>query len=208
MLRVLLLGAVLGLAACGADRTWAPDADVARARHVSGPPPSITLYTGINDRSGAGVHSALLINGSERVLFDPAGTWQHPTVPVRNDVHFGMTDRMVNFYLDYHARDSAKEHFHVIEQTLVVPPAVAEAILRRAMDYGAVPKAQCAASISDILRGVPGFEGLPSTWFPKKLGAAFGELPGVTRRIVTEENDNPGAGHGVVLVDDDGNRVN
>lgn len=209
MLRAFMaLCAVALLSACGADKTYDPDAEVARARYVAGPPTSITLFTGINDRNGGGVHSALLINGSQRVLFDPAGTWEHPAVPVQNDVHFGMTDRMVNFYLDYHARDSDKEKFHVIEHTLIVSPQVAELILQRALAYGAVPKAGCANSISTILRGVPGFESVPSTWFPKKLGEGFGKLPGVTTRIVTEENDNPGEGHGVILVDDDGNRVN
>lgn len=208
MFRVVsALVAALFLAACGADKTWDSDARVDAARFVAGPPPAITLFTVINDRNGTGAHSGLMINGSQRVLFDPAGTWQHPMVPVRNDVHFGITDRMVNFYLDYHARDSKTETSHVIEHTVLVSPEVAELVMRRAMDYGAVPKAQCANSISTILRGVPGFEGLPATWFPKKLGQAFGKLPGVTERIVTEENDNPGEGHGVLLVDKNGQPV-
>ena len=209
MLRVVAaLCAVAFLSACGAEAVWDSDERVAASRYVSGPPPSITLYTVINDRNNSGAHSGLLINGSQRVLFDPAGTWEHPHAPERNDVHFGMTDRIVNFYLDYHARDSETEKFHVIEDTLVVSPEVAELIMRRAMEYGAVPKAGCANSISTILRDIPGFENMPATFFPKKLGAAFGELPGVQRRIVTEVNDNPGVGHGVIMVDKKGNRIN
>ena len=209
MLRIVLaLVGALFLVACGAEPKWAPDDRVAAARYVAGPPTSITLYTVINDRNNSGAHSGLLINGSQRVLFDPAGTWQHPAIPERNDVQFGMTDRMVNFYLDAHARDTDKEKFHVIEQTLLVSPQVAEMILNRALNYGAVPKAGCANSISTILRGVPGFEAVPATWFPKRLGEGFGKLPGVQTRIVTEENDNPGEGHGVILVDDDGKQVN
>jgi len=53
---------------------------------------------------------------------------------------------------------------------------------------------------------VPGFESLPSTWFPVKLGDAFGQLPGVTTRIVTEENDGSEQ-HNVIFVDKDGNRI-
>lgn len=208
MYRLLAALAVfLTLSAC-AEPVWAPDDQISRAAYVAGPPTAITLLTTINDRTGSGSHSALLINGSQRVLFDPAGTWHHDAAPERNDVHFGMTDRMVNFYLDYHARDSETEKFHVIERKLLVSPAVAEAILQKALDNGAVPKAHCASSIAGILRSVPGFEGLNSTFFPKKLDASFAELPGVTTRIVTEENDNPGAGHGVVLIDKKGVRVN
>lgn len=198
---------VLGLSAC-AESIRASDEEVARATYVAGPPTEITLFTTINDRNGTGAHSALLINGSQRVLFDPAGTWSHPGSPERDDVHFGMSDRLVNFYLDYHARDGNGEKFHVIEQKLLVSPQVAEMILQRALSNGAVPKAQCANSISSMLRDVPGFETLPSTWFPKKLAAGFGELPGVKERIVTEENDNPGVGHGVILVDKNGQRIN
>lgn len=204
----LALCSLVFLAACGGDGIYASSADVQRARFVAGPPTYLTLYTGINDRSGAGVHSALLVNASERVLFDPAGTWTSPDAPERGDVHFGMTDRMVNFYLDYHARDSATEQFHVIEHTIAVSPEVAQKVMARVLAYGSVPKAHCALSISSVLRGVDGFESLPSTWFPKKLGKAFGELPGVSTRIVTEENDNPGNGHGYVLVDARGRRVN
>jgi hypothetical protein len=187
--------AILFLAACGAaEPKWAPDADVARARYVHNGPPSITLYTVLATRDGSGAHAGLLINGSQRVMFDPAGTWHHPRLPERNDVHFGMTPLMVDFYVDYHARET----FDVVEQTIIVSPEVAELALRRAMEYGAVPKAQCTIATSTILRGVPGFEGLPSTWYPKKLMTAFGQLPGVTSRRLTDDDTNDN--HGVLLV--------
>lgn len=196
------------LAACGGDRIYASSAEVASARFVAGPPTYLTLYTGINDRNGAGAHSALLVNASERVLFDPAGTWSAPGAPERGDVHFGMTDRMVNFYLDYQARDSETEKYHVIEHTIPVSPEVAQEVYRRVLAYGSVPKAHCALAVSTVLRDVEGFESLPSTWFPKRLGKAFGDLPGVSTRIVTEENDNPDDSHGFILVDARGHRVN
>lgn len=203
MLRTLLaLAGAVFLSACGADHTWAPQEQVDAARYVAGPPTSITLLTTINTANGTGAHSALLVNASERVLFDPAGTWTHPTVPVRNDVHYGMTDRMVQFYLDYHTRD----HFDVIERTLVVPPDVAERVFRKVQDNGAVPKAMCADSISTILREVPGLEGIRTTWFPIRLGKEFGALPGVKERYLRDA-DVPNT-HGVILVDKNGNRVN
>ncbi|MDZ4134002.1 MAG: hypothetical protein U1D06_00195, partial [Paracoccaceae bacterium] len=73
------LALVLTLSACGtAEPIWATDEAVARARYVSTEPPSITLYTVQATRDGSGAHAALLINGSQRVIFDPAGTWHHP----------------------------------------------------------------------------------------------------------------------------------
>ena len=195
MLRaVLALLALLGLAACGAEPKWAPEEQVQAARYVHDGPPAITLYTVINNRSGSGGHSGLLINASERIMFDPAGTWQHPRIPERNDVHFGITPRIVNFYIDYHARET----YRVVEQTVVVSPGVAELVAQRAKAYGAVPKAMCASSISAILRDVPGFEGIGSTMFPNRLMDDFAKIPGVTGRTIYDEDADKN--HGVLLI--------
>jgi predicted small lipoprotein YifL len=189
------LAMVLALAACGAaEPKWAPEDQVQAARYVHDGPPTVTLFTVLSTRSGNGAHAGLMVNADERVMFDPAGTWQHPRLPERNDVHFGMTPKMVNFYIDYHARET----YDVVEQTIVVSPAVAALVKRRVQDYGAVPKAQCTVSTSKILRGVPGFEGLPQTWYPKVLMEAFGQLPGVTTRKITD--DDADDNHGVLLV--------
>ncbi len=195
MIRTFLaLAVALVLAGCGAEPKWATEESVQAARFVSSEPPSLTLYTVINVRSGAGAHTGLLINGSERVMFDPAGTWQHPRLPERNDLHYGMSDRMVLFYIDYHARET----FYVIEQKLPVSAGTAELVMQRAKAYGAVPKAMCTQSVSSILRGVPGFESLPQTYYPKILSEAFATLPGVTSRKITDDDaDN---NHGVLLV--------
>jgi hypothetical protein len=195
MRRLLLcLAGLFMLAACTAQPVWAPDDLVARARYVSDSPPSITLFTVLNNSSNAGEHSALMINGSQRVMFDPAGTWRHPQLPERNDVHFGMSQKMVDFYIDYHAR----ENFRVIEQTILVSPEVAEIALQRALAYGPVPKAQCTRATSSVLRGTPGFEDMPSTLGPKKLMRAFAGLPGVTEREIRDTDANQN--HGVLLV--------
>ena len=55
-----------------------------------------------------------------------------------------------------------------------------------------------ANSVSNILRGVPGFESIPATYFPNKLHDAFAQLPGVTEREIRDEDaDN---NHGVLIV--------
>ncbi|MBA3908507.1 MAG: hypothetical protein C0524_01195 [Rhodobacter sp.] len=200
MLRLALsLVALLGLAACGAEPKWAPEEQVQAARFVSEEPTSITLYTVVNKSSGSGAHSAILINGSERLIFDPAGTWTHPRLPERNDVHFGMTDKAIAFYVDYHARKT----YDVIEQKVFVSPEVAELAMRRVKEYGAVPKAMCTVANSTVLRGIPGFESMPATWFPKKLADAFGEIPGVSTRRITDDDDD--SNHGILLVQANGN---
>ncbi|HOZ34370.1 MAG TPA: hypothetical protein PLM52_15975 [Tabrizicola sp.] len=200
MLRLVLsLVALLGLAACGAQPVWAPEDQVQAARFVSEEPAYITLYTVINKSSGSGAHSAILVNGSERLIFDPAGTWHHPRLPERNDVHFGMTDKALAFYIDYHARKT----YDVIEQKIYVSPAVAEQVLAKVKAYGAVPKAMCTNATSGILRTVPGFESMPATWYPKKLSDAFGQLPGVEERLITDDDDD--SNHGVLLVQANGN---
>jgi hypothetical protein len=195
----LCLVALLGLAACGAEPKWAPEDQVQAARFVEEGPTYITLYTVVNKANGSGAHSAILVSASERVMFDPAGTWMHPKLPERNDVHFGMTDKALAFYIDYHARRT----YDVVEQKIYVSPEVAELVLRRVKEYGAVPKSMCTAATSSILRGVPGFESLPSTWYPKKLSDAFTTLPGVATRLITDDDDD--SNHGVLLVQANGN---
>jgi len=186
--------AVAALSACGADNEYASDAAVAQARYVAEGPTSITLFTVLSTRNGSGAHSGLLINGSERVMFDPAGTWHHPALPERHDMHYGMSDKMVAFYIDYHARET----FDVLEQTILVTPQQAETAIAQARAYGAVPKAQCARSVSIILSGVPGFENFGTTWSPKRISADFAAVPGVTSRVITD--DDADENHGVLLV--------
>lgn len=191
---VISLALPLALAACGADSVWAPDAEVSRARYVSGEKPSLTLYTVVNKRSGSGGHTALMIDASQRVLFDPAGTFKFPGAPERYDVIFGITEQIRKVYIDYHARET----YDVLEQKIYVSPAVAEMALQRAMGYGAVNKAFCGNSTSYILRDLPGFESIPRTFFPMKISRSFGEIPGVQTRLY--KDGDPAIQTGVRMV--------
>ncbi len=185
MPRILLsLVALLFLAACGAESKWASDEFVAAKRYVHDGPPMLTLFTVLSTRSGSGAHLGLMINGSQRVLFDPAGTFQHPNIPERNDVHYGITPAVVDFYIDYHARVT----YDVVRQDIVVSPEVAEQAIRLVEAYGAVPKAYCTKSITAILRQLPGFESMPDSFFPRKAMEAFGRLPGVTTQTFSDDD--------------------
>ncbi|MBN2907518.1 MAG: hypothetical protein JXJ18_12485 [Rhodobacteraceae bacterium] len=187
MRRILLaLLLPLLLIGCGAKSVWAPDEAVARAAYRHNAPPSITLFTMVSNRSGSGAHSALMINAGQRVIFDPAGSWWHRLAPERNDVIYGITPTMLNFFIDYHARET----YHVVMQTVEVSPETALRAQRVAEQFGASPKAFCASSTSDVLRQVPGFETIPNTMSPKKIMQAFGRLPGVrTEKIYDDDPD-------------------
>lgn len=184
------LALVTALAACGAESVYAPEEEV-RAKAYSHPgPKTLTLYTVINNRSGSGGHTGLLINGSQRVVWDPAGTWWSPNSPERNDLHYGMTDRLVDVYVDYHTRET----YHTVIQEIVVPAEVAELALQEAAAYGAVPKAACSLSTSTILSRLPGFESISTSYFPVKTMEAFAKLPGVKTRKVYDDDPDDNSG--------------
>jgi len=183
----LALGSVAALAACAGEAVWAPEEAVTRARYEPPGDPTITLFTMISNRSGAGGHLALMIDGEQRLLFDPAGTWRHPAAPERNDVIYGMNPQMLDFYTDYHARET----YHIVVQELDVTPEVAARLSQLVQEYGAVPKAQCTISITRILQQVPGFENIRTSWFPRRAMDMFAEFPGVrTRRIFDDDSDD------------------
>jgi hypothetical protein len=190
LVAVLLSSALAG---CAVESVVAPDDVVQRAAFRAEGPSKITLFTVQSTRSGSGAHSGILINGSQRVLFDPAGTFYHPAAPEQNDVIFGITENVLKVYIDYHARET----FDVIVQEVEVPPAVAERALAAARAYGPVPNAQCSLSVSRILSRLPGFESIPVGWFPMRTSEAFAKLPGATYRRITD--DDADDNHGVLL---------
>ena len=74
-------------------------------------PPRISLYTMVNNESGAGAHSALVVNASQRVIFDPAGTIKHDVFIEQDYILYGATPSVLEFYTRAHAR---KTHHVVI----------------------------------------------------------------------------------------------
>ncbi|MDC0739087.1 hypothetical protein N6L24_12430 [Cognatishimia sp. SS12] len=181
VLRILaLLAALATLTACTVPNKGGSSPDeVARAAYRHDGPPSITLYTMLSNRSGAGAHTSILVNGSQRVAFDPAGTFRHPKIVSYNDTVYGMTPYMVDQYTRFHARET----YHVVIQTLEVSPEVAELALRKVMAHPAVAQSHCAMSTSQLLASLPGFEDVKPSFYPKKLmdtfaakGASFDRL--------------------------------
>ena len=177
----LALLALVGLAGC-AERVYAPQAEVAARAWAEPGPPSITLVTVISNRDGSGGHSALVISGSQRVVFDPAGTWRHPLAPERGDVLHGMTPAMLDIYVDYHARPA----YHVVMQRVPVSPETAERALRLVRDHGPASKATCARAVSGLLRDM-GFEDVGGSWFPTRIRRDFARVPGVEETVIFDD---------------------
>lgn len=183
-----LCGATL-LAGCagnmsGSDST--PE-EASRAAYRHDGPPAITLYTMINNRTGSGAHSSIMVNApSQRVIFDPAGSVRFSSVPEIDDVLYGVSPEVEQMYASAHARET----YRVRIQRKEVSPEVAQQALRMVQAYGAVPAAQCARSTSTILSRLPGFQGVQTEWYPNKLAASFARLPGVTERELRENDDD------------------
>ena len=155
-LKWLALVALVLVSACSSKaKVFAPDDAVQTVRYAAPPPAEIRLFTSINRKSGSGAHSGMLISGSQRVLFDPAGTFEFGGAPERHDVLYGMNDRTLEVYYDFHVRPD----FNLIEQRITVPQSVADDLILRAEAAGPVDDAMCSSSISALLAATPGFEG-------------------------------------------------
>lgn len=182
--RFLCLCGLLALTACAQVKPQATQADVARYRYVSDQPASLTLVTSIRNADDSGAHSALIINGPERVVFNPAGSWRHPQAPEQGDVHYGFSPGMEDWFFNYHARIT----YRIRAQTIEVPPEVADEALALVKQVGAVGPARCTYSISGVLQQLDGFEDFPRTFFPLKASRAFAEYPGVTTKLYTDDS--------------------
>ncbi|MCB1367246.1 MAG: hypothetical protein KDK00_05755 [Rhodobacteraceae bacterium] len=180
-----VLLALLFLPACVAQLPWAPDERLAAARYSSREPASITLMTVVANGSNSAGHAALLINGSQQVIYDPAGTWYHRDVPERADLLYGITPKMLQYYIDYHARD----RFHVVMQTKQVPREVADNLIARAIAKGASMSAMCAQNTSALLAATPGFTGITANMWPRKGVEAMSRIPGVTERRIYQTDE-------------------
>ena len=182
-LTALCLGSALLLAAC-VNNTVAPPEDIAAMRFESAEAPFVSLITMVNDKSNGGEHSALLINGSQQILYDPAGTFRHSRVRRSEDIMYGMTEGLNDYYNSYHARFG----YFVQVQKLAISLEQADAMIARAQAEGAVPKLTCGRATSDILNDFPQFAHIRTTYFPGRIMKKFGAIDGVQTTIIREDD--------------------
>lgn len=189
---IALAALCLTLAGCAVGNPPSADpAEVARRSYSDGGPAQITLFTvrGVGKDNGA--HTAMLVNGSERVLWDPAGSFLHPHVPEVGDVLHGITPLIERVYVDYHVRPE----FYVVRQDKAVTQETADRIIAAMRAHGAAGQATCALSTSGILRQA-GLD-IGRSWFPNALMREFGDLPGVTTTRI--DTSNVDTNHNVIF---------
>ncbi|RII39448.1 hypothetical protein DL237_07340 [Pseudooceanicola sediminis] len=178
----VLSGCAGGPKSPGEDALKAGEPDVTRGAYHFDGPPSLTLITVRNNRTGSGGHTALMINADQRVIFDPAGSFRHPRIRRTGDVLIGIDPAFYNGYKSMHARPT----YNVVTQSVSVPPDVAAKALSLAMARGSVGQAQCARSTSAILHQLPGFEEIDVTFFPNRLMDNFEAVTGAPKQILYE----------------------
>ena len=184
MVRVLAFLALAGLVSGCAESVLDSPAEVAAARYVSGAAPYVSLVTMVNVSNDKGAHSAILVNGSQVALYDPAGTFQLDQVPERNDVLYGITPRIQEAYEWYHARDTT----YVVEQKVRVTRELADRVIARMEAEGPSAKLHCGIHAGNVLGDFPEFGGVPSSYYPSDLMEAFAALPGVSTRRVYQND--------------------
>ncbi|MEL6566273.1 MAG: hypothetical protein AAGK30_10865 [Pseudomonadota bacterium] len=163
----------------------ASDERVASVAYRAPGPATITVLTMVNNRSGRGAHSAMMINGSQRVIFDPAGSFVNERVPEQDDVLYGVSPAVLAGYKSAHARLT----FHVVSQTMEVTPEQAEIALRLAEQNGPVARAFCTNATTGLLRQVPGFGDIKQTFFPENLMRQIAARPGVVEDRYYEDDE-------------------
>ncbi len=188
-LKLAALLMVFAVSACTTQEVvYAPDIEVQSKAYKHPGPATVTLLTMINNSTGGGGHSAVMISGNTRVMYDPAGRFKDPRVAERYDVLYGVTPEVLQRYNSFHSRDT----HHVLIQELEVDLATANAVIQSALQQGNSPDALCANNTAVLLSRVPQFSNIRHTFFPKSLAENFGKYEGVktTRYYETDVGQN------------------
>ena len=187
MIRIIAtLVVCAGLAGCAPAPvvSYASNERVASVAYRAPGPATLTVMTMVSNRTGSGGHSAVMINGSQRVIFDPAGSFQNARVPEQADVLFGVTPAVLAGYKSAHARST----YHVVSQTIEVTPEQAEIALNLALTNGAVAQSFCTNAATGLLQKVPGFEDIKRTYYPTNLMTQMSARPGVVEDRYYEDD--------------------
>ncbi|WP_299550001.1 hypothetical protein [uncultured Tateyamaria sp.] len=182
---VLAVCAVVAGCAPPPTVSYASNERVAAVAYRAPGPATITLMTMVSNRDGSGGHSALMINGSQRVIFDPAGSFVNDRVPEQEDVLYGVSPAVLAGYKSAHARST----YHVVSQTVEVTPEQAEIALQLVEQNGAVARAFCTNATTSLMKKVPGFEDIRVTFFPTNLMQQMSQRPGVEEEKYFEDDE-------------------
>lgn len=186
--RAFCLGApALVLTACSSQPVIYDSDDLVRSVRYQHPGPKyVTVLTMFNVSSDNGAHTALIINASERVIFDPAGNFRHSKIPEQHDVLYGITPRALKGFIDCHARAT----FYAKLQTVEISAQSAERAFRHVQQLGHQNDAACTTTVSGTLALLPEFQGhVRQVFFPNKLHDMMQRVPGVVEQEVRQDDD-------------------
>lgn len=180
-LLALCLAGLISLAGCaGVFRNLAPS-ERETARYVSHTPPEIALFTVILGKRG--VHSALMVNGDHRIVYDPAGGWRDHDGLSDGDMRYAMSPQRLAQYLAYNTRRGRQ----VIIHRRAVPVEVANQAIELMESRRPFPSGFCALATGRVLARLPGLDVLPETFGPIRLMRAFAAEGDVRMEILDAE---------------------
>ena len=185
--RFFCLAAPAFLAGCSTKkRVFADQSDVVRAFAPNAGPPRLEIFSSFNVGSAYGAHSAMFIHTDQSVVFDPAGTFAHSTLPEQHDVIYGMRPAARQAFIDYHTRAT----YWTTMQTFEVPAQTAAFVMQEVRKEGPVADALCTRSITSVLARAPGMPyPIKTVWFPDRLHDQLLDKPGVTRLEFRQSDD-------------------
>lgn len=165
----------------------ASDEVIKKATYHSKNPPSVSLVT-VNSHdifSRLGTHTALIVNASQQVIYDPAGTYKNTRAPSKYDLFYGASPDVIKSFIAYHIDNVSS----VVVQTKEVPMAVAEALLKDIERQGPSRHSQCSKTVSNLLHKTPGFESINPSLLPFRTMRAFATLNGIKTLEYHDKNN-------------------
>ncbi|ETO94550.1 hypothetical protein [Legionella oakridgensis] len=170
---VLILATLGILLGCVAHPHADPKEKIARSVYSSGKPASVSLIT-IKSNDPLDDHSALLIDGKQAVIFDPAGSFKSPKA-TKYDLIYGADPSLMQEFITHYVN----ENHNVVIQTKHVSPEIADALLGKVEHQNPVSYALCSHTISSILHQTTGFEQVNKKLLPTRTMQEFAKLTGV-----------------------------
>jgi hypothetical protein len=145
-------------------------------------PPSATLLLSEHKGGSGAVHAALVITGSERVIYDPSGSFTHPDTRRLGDVVYGASDPVVEMF----ALHNADKDHDAMMRRIPLSAEEAEQMLARARSRGGAMPGYCAKSVADVMRAAPRFAAMRDTFWPSNVLEDFVQFGPVETRVVSD----------------------
>ncbi len=198
----VLVSLAAGVAGCGRPSYRRATAEeVSRSFYSHDGPIELSLLSAVATLGNSSEHSALLINGSQRVIYDPAGTYDPAKEPSwyvhprKYDIHYGVNDLALRQYIVSHARIG----YFVEQLSRRITLEQADRAIELCEERGETNFSLCAVSCSWVLQRLDGFETVKTSLFPQKIREDFMNLSDVSRTRYYQQDSEKNIASGVRL---------